>query len=94
MNRNHADDRSNIVPTRQSSVLDYLLDNPLPWVVWHVGADSEIVRRWRVTGYPTYVLIDPNGMILARQQGTFDEDLRTTITQAVSDVSEPAAATP
>lgn len=82
------------VDTKLETATDYLLDNPLPWVVWHVGADSEIVRRWRVTGYPTYVLIDPNGMILARQQGTFDEDLRTTITQAVSDVSEPAAATP
>ena len=73
---------------------DYLDDNPLPWVVWHVGDESEIVRKWRVTGFPTYVLIDPKGMILARNAGTFNEDFRTTIEQAVGEFSEPAAATP
>ena len=73
---------------------DYLVDDPLPWIVWHVGDDSEIVRKWRVTGFPTYVLIDAKGMILARNAGTFNEDFRTTIEQAVRDVSEPAAATP
>ena len=73
---------------------DYLLDDPLPWVVWHVGDESEIVRKWRVTGFPTYVLIDPDGMILARNAGTFNDDFRTTIEQAVRDVSERAAATP
>lgn len=73
---------------------DYLDNNPLPWVVWHVGDESEIVRKWRVTGFPTYVLIDPKGMILARNAGTFNEDFRTTIEQAVGEFSEPAASTP
>ena len=72
----------------------YLEDDPLPWVVWHVGEDSEIVRKWRVTGFPTYVLIGPGGRILARNAGTFDEGFRTIIEQAVSEFSEPAAATP
>lgn len=72
---------------------DYLHDNPLPWVVWHVGDESEIVRKWRVTGFPTYVLIDPKGMILARNAGTFNDDFRATIEQAVGEFS-PAAATP
>ncbi|MCY3840188.1 MAG: TlpA disulfide reductase family protein [Gammaproteobacteria bacterium] len=72
----------------------YLDDNPLPWVVWHVGDESEIVRKWRVTGFPTYVLIGPEGRILARNAGTFDEDFRTIIEQAVSELIEPAAATP
>lgn len=73
---------------------DYLENNPLPWVVWHVGDESEIVRKWRVTGFPTYVLIGPEGRILARNAGTFDEDFRSTVEQAVSGLSEPAAATP
>ena len=64
----------------------YLEDNPLPWVVWHVGDESEIVRKWRVTGFPTYVLIGPEGRILARNAGTFDEDFRTIIEQAVSEL--------
>lgn len=73
---------------------DYLDGDPLPWVVWHVGDDSELVRKWRVTGYPTYVLIDPNGMILARNAGTFNEDFRTTIEQAVGEISGRAAPAP
>ena len=73
---------------------DYLDDNPLPRVIWHVGDESEIVRKWRVTGFPTYVLIGPEGRILARNAGTFDEDFRSTVEQAVSGLSEPAAATP
>ena len=64
----------------------YLEDNPLPWVVWHVGDESEIVRKWRVTGFPTYVLIGPEGRILARNAGTFDEDFKTIIEQAVSEL--------
>lgn len=82
------------VDTELETATDYLLDDPLPWVVWHVGDDSEIVRKWRVTGYPTYVLVAPNGRILARKRGTFDEDLRTMIEQAVTEFTEPAAATP
>ena len=73
---------------------DYLDDNPLPWVVWHVGDGSEIVRKWRVTGFPTYVLVGPDGRIIARNAGTFDADFRTIIEQAVSDLGEPEAATP
>jgi thiol-disulfide isomerase/thioredoxin len=82
------------VDSELETAADYLDDNPLPWVVWHVGDESEIVRKWRVTGFPTYVLIDPDGMILARNAGTFNDDFRTTIEQAVGEVSEPATSTP
>ena len=74
------------VDTELETAEDYLEDNPLPWVVWHVGDESEIVRKWRVTGFPTYVLIGPEGRILARNAGTFDEDFRTIIEQAVSEL--------
>ena len=67
------------------TVTDYLADNPLPWIVWHVGKDSELVRRWRITGYPTYVLIDPKGTILNKHAGTFNAELRTEIEQAAQD---------
>ena len=82
------------VDSELETAADYLDDNPLPWVVWHVGDESEIVRKWRVTGFPTYVLIDPDGMILARNAGTFNDDFRTTIEQAVGEVSEPTTSTP
>ena len=67
------------------TVTDYLADEPLQWVVWHVGKDSELVRRWRVTGFPTYVLIGPEGTIINKHPGTFNAEFRTEIEQAVED---------
>ena len=74
------------------TVTDYLADEPLQWVVWHVGKDSELVRRWRVTGFPTYVLIGPEGTIINKHPGTFNAELRTEIEQAVEDAAAQIAA--
>ena len=67
------------------TVTDYLTDNPLQWVVWHVGDESEIVRRWRVTGFPTYVLIGPDGTIINKYPGVFNAEFKAEIEQAVQD---------
>ena len=74
------------------TVTDYLADEPLQWVVWHVGKDSELVRRWRVTGFPTYVLIGPEGTIINKHPGTFNAELRAEIEQAVEDAAAQIAA--
>ncbi len=71
------------VDAELGTVLDYLAEEPLQWVVWHVGDDSELVRRWRVTGYPTYVLIGPDGTIINKFPGAFNADFRAEIEQAV-----------
>lgn len=39
---------------------------PMPWTNWHAGIDSDIERAWDVRGFPTYVLVDEEGLILAR----------------------------
>lgn len=65
------------------TVTDYLADDPLPWVVWHVGTESELVRRWRVTGFPTYVLISPDRKVLGKHPGSFNAEFRAEIEQAV-----------
>ena len=75
------------------TVTDYLADEPLQWVVWHVGKDSELVRRWRVTGFPTYVVIGPEGTIINKHPGTFNAELRTEIEQAVEEAGALMAAT-
>ena len=67
------------------TVTGYLADNPLQWVVWHVGDESEIVRRWRVTGFPTYVLIGPDGTIINKYPGVFNAEFKAEIEQAVQD---------
>lgn len=75
------------------TVLDYLADEPLQWVVWHVGSESALVRRWRVTGFPTYVLIGPEGAILSKHPGAFNLEFRAEIEQAVRDVGKSVAET-
>ena len=72
------------------TVLDYLAGEPLQWVVWHVGSDSALVRRWRVTGFPTYVLIGPEGTILGKHPGAFNPEFRAEIEQAVRDAGQSA----
>ena len=67
------------------TVTGYLADNPLQWVVWHVGDESELVRRWRVTGFPTYVLIGPDGTIINKYPGVFNAEFKAEIEQAVQD---------
>ena len=42
---------------------------PMPWTNWHVGIESDITRAWAVRGFPTYVLVDDQGVILARGNG-------------------------
>ena len=75
------------VDAELDTVLDYLADEPLEWVVWHVGDTSELVRRWRVTGYPTYVLIGADGTILRKYPGSFNAEFRAEVEQAVRDAS-------
>ena len=75
------------------TVLNYLANEPLQWVVWHVGSESALVRRWRVTGFPTYVLIGPEGTILSKHPGAFNPEFRAEIEQAVRDAGESVAET-
>ena len=44
-------------------------DEPMPWTNWHAGPASDLARRWYVRALPTYVLVDEEGVILARTDG-------------------------
>ena len=55
------------------TVTRFMEDEPMPWTNWHAGLGSDIARVLRVEGYPTYVLVDENGRILARPRGSFRE---------------------
>lgn len=54
------------VDAELETVADFLEDEPMPWANWHVGMMSDIARALHVSSYPTYVLIDEEGEILAR----------------------------
>ncbi|MDE2905247.1 MAG: TlpA disulfide reductase family protein, partial [Acidobacteriota bacterium] len=47
-------------------------DEPMPWTNWQAGPASDLARRWYVRDLPTYVLVDREGVILARTDGLTD----------------------
>ena len=53
------------------TVTRFMEDEPMPWTNWHAGLGSDIARLLRVEAYPTYVLVDEQGRILARPMGRF-----------------------
>ncbi len=63
------------------TVVEFQSDEPMPWANWHVGPRHEILQRWAVRGFPTYVLVDASGNIAARQHNlddTFISLIRST----------------
>ena len=55
------------------TVKDFLEDEELPWDHWHIGATSETHQKWNIRGYPTYMLVDQDGTLLARGHSLTDE---------------------
>ena len=44
----------------------------MPWSNWHVGDKSKLGIAWGVRAYPTYILVDEQGVILVRTNGISD----------------------
>lgn len=55
------------VDEKIETVTDFLKTKPMPWSHWHVGPRADLLRTWAVRGYPTYILVDHDGRIVARQ---------------------------
>ena len=69
-----------------ATVTRFMEDEPMPWTNWHAGRGSAIERLLHVRGYPTYVLVDQHGKILARS----NFDLASQLREAVAKLSPPA----
>ena len=54
------------------TVVDFQKDEPMPWSNWHVGDKSKLGIAWGVRAYPTYILVDEQGVVLARTNGISD----------------------
>ena len=61
------------VDANLETVTGFMEDEPMPWENWHVGMTSEITRALNVLSYPTYILIDEHGEILARMNHLPDQ---------------------
>ncbi len=83
------------VDERLETVTTLIEREPMPWTNWHVGVDSDIARAWDVRGFPTYVLVDEEGLILARTSGFgpwFTEMLRAAVAGEERPVREAGGA--
>ena len=60
---------------------------PMPWTNWHVGIGSDVTRAWALRGFPTYVLVDDQGVILARGNGIEGPFFRSRLNEAVEGVA-------
>ncbi|MDH5456006.1 MAG: TlpA family protein disulfide reductase, partial [Gammaproteobacteria bacterium] len=55
------------VDEKVETVTEFHETRPMPWTHWHVGPRAELLQTWAVRGYPTYILVDHEGLIVARQ---------------------------
>ena len=65
----------------------YIENEPMPWTNWHSGKGSDFGRLLRIRGYPTYLLVDENGKILARFKGLM-APFTTLVEKAVHHLGE------
>ncbi|MCY3932892.1 MAG: TlpA disulfide reductase family protein [Acidobacteria bacterium] len=56
------------VDAELETVTGFLEDEPMPWSNWHVGMRSDVTRTLNVNSYPTYILLDEQGEIVAISQ--------------------------
>lgn len=65
------------------TVTTFLQDEPMPWPSWHVGSASEVSEAWNIKAFPTYILVDGDGRILARTH-QLDDRLIGLVKEAVN----------
>ena len=54
------------VDEKLGTVTRFIEDEPMPWTNWHAGKGSDFGRLLRIRDFPTYLLVDEHGKILAR----------------------------
>ena len=63
------------------TVTEFQQAEPMPWANWYVGEKSELAQLWDVRALPTYVLVDDQGVILARTS-RFSEEFTALVKES------------
>ena len=63
------------VDAELETAVEFTKEEPMPWANWHVGMTSELTSVLDVSAFPTYILLDEQGRILARTSGLPDDFL-------------------
>ena len=61
------------VDQKKQDALDYVKAHGFPWLDWYLGPDSPVLTALGVQGYPTYILVDPKGVLVGRTNSLTDE---------------------
>jgi thiol-disulfide isomerase/thioredoxin len=73
----------------RETVTRFMEDEPMPWANWYAGPGRDsIARAWGIRGFPTYVLVNDQGLVLARTL-VFTPWLVSTLKRAVEAAPEP-----
>ena len=72
---------------KEDHVIELLNKAPAPWANWHVGVGSAIQWQLDVDTFPTYILVDHRGRILARTH-QLSEELVSLIEEAVASAAK------
>ncbi len=70
-----------------STVTKFLEEEPMPWSNWHVGNVSDVPKSLDVRSYPTYILLDSQGVILARS-GSLNDSFISTVKDSVDSTTQ------
>ena len=70
------------VDAELETAVEFMEKEPMPWVNWHVGMTSELTKILDVGAFPTYILLDEQGRILARTS-SLPEDFLALIEETV-----------
>lgn len=71
------------VDAELATVTEFLEDEPMPWSNWHAGIVSDLTQTLAVQSFPTYLLADEEGGILANGNGPLPQ-LRCMAERAVA----------
>ena len=72
----------------RETVTRFMEDEPMPWANWHAGLGGDsIARAWGIRAFPTYVLVNDQGLILARTNG-LTRSLVSTLRETVEAASQ------
>lgn len=63
------------VDAQLETATEFMKEEPMPWANWHVGMTSELTKVLDVSSFPTYILLDEQGRILARTSSLPDDFL-------------------
>lgn len=63
------------VDAELETAVEFMEEEPMPWMNWHVGMTSELTKVLDVSAFPTYMLLDEQGRILARTSSLPDDFL-------------------